>query len=263
MTDRHYHTFLSRYVECEVLRSFLMELLEVVDKAVKEPVFRCDWAEMILLQNSVLVKVLQQCSRIISDRLLDPFVEEVWSKIFHTSINFISQPSLQLETFSRSKRNKILSRYKDMRRETALGVKGLWFSLGINKIRFVAGRECRGSLVGPFLMMTMLPDTELRKATIPIFFDMMQCEFYHTRHRMKENEVPKIKQLENEMLEKLDHLVEKGHGDEHYRDMFKTLIGSLCQGHATLCDTGRRLVSTVTHLLDRLLQYRTHHEHTG
>jgi len=29
--------------------------------------------------------------------------------------------------------------------------------------------------------MTLIPETELRKATIPIFFDMMQCEFYSSR----------------------------------------------------------------------------------
>jgi hypothetical protein len=36
-------------------------------------------------------------------------------------------------------------------------------------------------LVGPFLEMTLIPETELRRATIPIFFDMMQCEFYSSR----------------------------------------------------------------------------------
>lgn len=29
--------------------------------------------------------------------------------------------------------------------------------------------------------MTMIPEVELRKKTIPIFFDMMQCEFYSTK----------------------------------------------------------------------------------
>ena len=33
-----------------------------------------------------------------------------------------------------------------------------------------------GSLVGPFLEMTLVPEPELRKATLPIFFDMMQAE---------------------------------------------------------------------------------------
>lgn len=43
---------------------------------------------------------------------------------------------------------------------------------GSHKIQFIPG------LVGLFLEMTMIPEVELRKKTIPIFFDMMQCEFY-------------------------------------------------------------------------------------
>lgn len=46
---------------------------------------------------------------------------------------------------------------------------------GSHKIQFIPG------LVGLFLEMTMIPEVELRKKTIPIFFDMMQCEFYSTK----------------------------------------------------------------------------------
>lgn len=31
-------------------------------------------------------------------------------------------------------------------------------------------------MVGPFLEVTLVPEPELRKATLPIFFDMMQAE---------------------------------------------------------------------------------------
>ena len=33
-------------------------------------------------------------------------------------------------------------------------------------------------MVANFLEMTLIPDVDLRTATIPIFFDMMHCEFY-------------------------------------------------------------------------------------
>lgn len=42
---------------------------------------------------------------------------------------------------------------------------------GPHKIKFIP------SMVGPILEVTLTPEVELRKATIPIFFDMMQCEF--------------------------------------------------------------------------------------
>ena len=51
----------------------------------------------------------------------------------------------------------------------------MYLLTGQHKIQFVPG------LVGPFLEMTLIPETELRRATIPIFFDMMQCEFYSPR----------------------------------------------------------------------------------
>ena len=50
-----------------------------------------------------------------------------------------------------------------------------WFNLGQHNIHFVP------AMVGPFLEMTLLPETELHKATIPIFFDMMQYEYYSPR----------------------------------------------------------------------------------
>lgn len=42
--------------------------------------------------------------------------------------------------------------------------------LGPHKMKFIP------AMVGPILEVTLVPEPELRKATIPIFFDMMQCE---------------------------------------------------------------------------------------
>ena len=45
---------------------------------------------------------------------------------------------------------------------------------GHHKIEFIPG------MVGPILEMTLVPELELRKSTIPIFFDMMLCEYQLT-----------------------------------------------------------------------------------
>ncbi|XP_076042771.1 dedicator of cytokinesis protein 1-like isoform X4 [Oratosquilla oratoria] len=265
MTDKHFVSFLNGFTSLLLLNDFLFELLMVIKNLVTNNVFPADWAEMILLQNSVIVKVLRQCARIISEKMRDPFDEVVWNSFFHCAIAFITQPSLQLENFSPSKKMKILSRYRDMRRETANEIKSLWFSLvGQHKIRFVP------SMVGPFLKMTMLPEVELRRATIPIFFDMMQCEFYSPKCRgqsqlseaaRKDRKEQKIKgrfdEFENEILEKLDHLIEGGQGDEHFRDIFQNIMSSLCEDHKTMREPGMKLVRTVSRLMERLFQYRT------
>ena len=72
------------------------------------------------------------------------------------------------------KRAKVLARYGDMRKQMGLEIKAMWFNLGQHKIKFIP------DMVGNFLEMTLIPDIDLRAATIPIFFDMMQCEFHFT-----------------------------------------------------------------------------------
>ena len=64
-----------------------------------------------------------------------------------------------------------------MRRDMGIDIRTMWFNLGQHKINFVS------SMVGQFLEMSLLTETEMRKATIPIFFDMMQCEYYSPRHQ--------------------------------------------------------------------------------
>ena len=105
------------------------------------------------------------------------FLQQVWNNYFYCAVTFVTQPALQIEPFSQSKRSQVLARYRDMRREMSFEIRTMWFNLGQHKIHFVP------AMVGPFLEMTLLPETELRKATIPIFFDMMQCEFYSPRHQ--------------------------------------------------------------------------------
>lgn len=48
------------------------------------------------------------------------------------------------------------------------------YLLGNHKICFIPG------IVGPILEMTLIPEEELRRATIPIFFDMITCEHAHS-----------------------------------------------------------------------------------
>lgn len=52
---------------------------------------------------------------------------------------------------------------------------------GSHKICFIPG------MVGPILEMTLIPEEELRRATIPIFFDMITCENAHSGnfHKVK------------------------------------------------------------------------------
>ncbi|KAK3913017.1 Dedicator of cytokinesis protein 1 [Frankliniella fusca] len=259
MTAHHFEHYISHFATNTDLLDFLMEILLVFKDLVSRPVFPPDWSEMIMLQNNVILKALRFFSHTIRDHFFQPFEHQAWNNFFHCAIAFLTQPALQLDNFSCNKRARIVSRYRDMRRETGFEIRSMWFNLGQAKIQFVPG------LVGPFLEMTLIPETELRKATIPIFFDMMQCEFYSSRHpgesfadtkRDSSHIKAHFSEFENEMIAKLDTLVEGGRGDEHYKELFNSIMMQLCRDHSTMREQGIRFVTTVTRLMERLLEYR-------
>ncbi|XP_049862449.1 dedicator of cytokinesis protein 1 isoform X3 [Schistocerca gregaria] len=259
MKAHHFEVYISHFQTKTDLMDFLMEILLVFKDLVSRPVYPKDWSEMIMLQNSVILKSLRFFSHTIRDYFSQPFEHQAWNNFFHCAITFLTQPALQLDSFSQNKRSRIVARYKDMRRETGFEIRSMWFNLGQYKRQFVPG------LVGPFLEMTLIPETELRKATIPIFFDMMQCEFYSSRHTSDsfgdtKRDSSHIKanfcEFEDEMIAKLDILVEGGLGDEHYKELFYEIMMELCKNHSTMHDQGTKFVDTVARLMERLLEYR-------
>ncbi|KAH0557836.1 dedicator of cytokinesis protein 2 isoform X1 [Cotesia glomerata] len=258
MTEGHFKIYTDHFVTRFDLLDFLMEILLVFKDLVSRSVFSPDWSEMIMLQNSVILKSLRIFSGTIWDFFFEEFEHQAWSNFFHCAIAFLTQPSLQLETLTTAKRNRVVSRYNDMRREMAFEIRSMWFKLGQHKFLFVP------NLVGPILEMTLIPETELRKVTIPIFFDMMQCEFNSSRitegygdtkrnpsHR-KEN----FTEYENEMIAQLDVLIEGGRGDEQFRLLWIQVMEMHCENHATMREQGLRFVNIVANLIQRLLQYR-------
>lgn len=121
------------------------------------------------------------------------------------------------------------------------------------------------TLVETILEMTLIPEAELRKGTIPIFFDMMQCEFYSSRYEIEsfgdtKRDSSHIKanfcEFENEMIAKLDILVEGGRGDEQFKNLFHDIMMDLCVQHTTMREDGVKFVKMITRLMKRLLEYR-------
>lgn len=259
MTKSHYSAFVDQY-SIRDLRVFIVEILAVFYNLVKYSVFPSDWMDMIMHQNTVILGTLRQLTVVIRDKFYAPFEQEVWSTFFSCSITFLTQPSLQLDKFSVHKQSTILQRYADMRRNTALDIGAMWMQLGAHKIAFVP------ALVGPILEMSLIPDEELRQDTIPIFFDMMQCEYYSSvlindsygdTKRNNSHHKLSFESFEREMMEKLDLFVENGRGDEAYRQQFHAIMMGLCAQHNMMRVEGEAFVHLVSGLLSRLLEYRT------
>ncbi|XP_037077483.1 dedicator of cytokinesis protein 1-like, partial [Pollicipes pollicipes] len=260
MEMNHYEQYMAQFSDVTDQLHFIIEILLVLRDLVSKCVYPPDWCEMVMLQNSVILKALRLFSHTIRDRFLDPFETQIWNNFFHCAISFLTQSPLQLENFTATKRSRLLARYKDMRKSTAQEICTMWISLGQHKISFVP------SLVGPFLEMTLVPDPELRAMTIPLFFDMMQCEFYApVRPDAQYNDTKRqtvaskcnFKEFECEMINKLDHLVEGGRGDGYYLEVFRKKMLDLCEHHSSMREQGARFVNMVTRLMERLLEYRS------
>uniref|UniRef100_A0A8C3RF31 Dedicator of cytokinesis 1 n=1 Tax=Cyanoderma ruficeps TaxID=181631 RepID=A0A8C3RF31_9PASS len=244
MEDYHYAHLIKTFGKMRSDVDFLMETFIMFKNLIGKNVYPFDWVIMNMMQNKVFLRAINQYADMLNKKFLDQtnFELQLWNNYFHLAVAFLTQESLQLENFSSAKRAKILNKYGDMRRQIGFEIRDMWYNLGQHKIKFIP------EMVGPILEMTLIPETELRKATIPIFFDMMQCEFHSTRS---------FQRFENEIITKLDHEVEGGRGDEQYKVLFDKILLEHCRKHKYLAKSGETFVKLVVRLMERLLDYRT------
>ncbi|XP_032411020.1 LOW QUALITY PROTEIN: dedicator of cytokinesis 2 [Xiphophorus hellerii] len=244
MDDRHYATYIETFTGTTDLVDFLMESFLLFKDLIGKHVYPSDWMAMIMVQNRVFLRAINTYADTMNQKFLtnDDFEVQLWNNYFHLAVAFITQESLQLQHFSPTKRNKILVKYGDMRRLIGFAIRDIWYKLGSHKICFIPG------MVGPILEMTLIPEEELRRATIPIFFDMISCEHVQFGNFQK---------FENEIILKLDHEVEGGGGDERYMQLLETILLDCAAEKSTLKPQVQHFVSLVKGLLTRLLDYRT------
>jgi len=143
MTSAHYEAYIERFHTDLDKLDFLMEILVVFKELVgSNSVFPSDWCDMIMLQNSIILKSLRYFSHTIRSPIFKKFEHDAWNNFFHCAIGFMTQEALQLENFSFNKRTKILNQYGDMRLEMGSEVRSMWFNLGQHKV------SCRLLVVG-------------------------------------------------------------------------------------------------------------------
>uniref|UniRef100_A0A673BJH0 Dedicator of cytokinesis 4b n=1 Tax=Sphaeramia orbicularis TaxID=375764 RepID=A0A673BJH0_9TELE len=250
MSDRHYQQLLQAFSNKDDLRDFLLQIFTVFRILIRPEMFPKDWTVMRLVTNNVIITTVLYLSDALRKNFLnDKFDYKVWDSYFYLSVIFINQPCLQLESFSPSKRKKILEKYGDMRVMMGCEIFSMWQNLGEHKLNFIP------AMIGPFLEVTLVPQPDLRNVMIPIFHDMMDWE-----QRRSGN----FKQVEAKLIDKLDSLMSEGKGDETYRELFNSIIPlfgpypSLLKKieRETWRESGISLIATVTRLMERLLDYR-------
>ncbi|XP_059124526.1 dedicator of cytokinesis protein 3 isoform X3 [Peromyscus eremicus] len=241
MCDTHYQHLLDNFQSKDELKEFLLKIFCVFRNLMKMSVFPRDWMVMRLLTSNIIVTTVQYLSSALHKNFTDTdFDFKVWNSYFSLAVLFINQPSLQLEIITSAKRKKILDKYGDMRVMMAYELFSMWQNLGEHKIHFIPG------MIGPFLGVTLVPQPEVRNIMIPIFHDMMDWE-----QRKNGN----FKQVEAELIDKLDSMVSEGKGDESYRELFSLLLLEKVE-QETWRETGISFVTSVTRLMERLLDYR-------
>ncbi|XP_029814061.1 dedicator of cytokinesis protein 3 isoform X4 [Manacus vitellinus] len=250
MSDTHFQHLLDNFQSKDELKEFLLKIFCVFRNLMKMSVFPRDWMVMRLLTSNIIVTTVQYLSSALHKNFTETdFDFKVWNSYFSLAVLFINQPSLQLESATPAKRKKILDKYGDMRVMMAYELFSMWQNLGEHKIHFIPG------MIGPFLGVTLVPQPEVRNIMIPIFHDMMDWE-----QRKNGN----FKQVEAELIDKLDSLVSEGKGDENYRELF-SLLTQLFGPYPSLLEkieqetwreTGISFVTSVTRLMERLLDYR-------
>ncbi|KAM8886809.1 dedicator of cytokinesis protein 5 isoform 2-T2 [Spinachia spinachia] len=245
MDDMHYAHYISTFKTRQDIIDFLMETF-LMFKDLMGDVFPADWMIMNLVQMKVFLRAIEQYSDVLNMYFLDQahFELQLWNNYFHLTVAFLTHKTLQLESFSQEKRNKILNKYGDMRKTIGFKIRDMWYNLGPHKMKFIP------AMVGPILQVTLVPEPELRKATIPIFFDMMQCEHNFSPGRTFEK-------FENELITKLDQEVEGGRGDEQYKVLLEKTLLEHCRRHRYLSQSGEELALLLSSLLENLLAYRT------
>ncbi|KAG8441054.1 hypothetical protein GDO86_006699 [Hymenochirus boettgeri] len=246
MDDYHYDYYISTFRTRQDIIDFLMETFILFKDLIGKRVYPKDWMLMTMTQNKVFLRAMTRFAAVLNKLFLDEanFELQLWNNFFHLAVSFLTHESLQLHKFSEEKQKKILSKYGDMRKEIGLKIRDMWYNLGPHKIKFIP------SMVGPILEVTLTPETDLRKATIPIFFDMMQHEhnFSGSGH---------FHMFENELITRLDQEVEGGRGDRQYKELLEKLLLDHCRKHKYLSSSGEIFTVLVSSLLENLLDYRT------
>lgn len=136
--------------------------------------FADNWLEIKMAVNRVILHSLTMLRTIMSQEFLGPekFDVTIWRTYFKLAIAFLTQQRLQLESQPYWKRQLIVDTYGgDLRILMGFELVACWDLIGPYKISFIP------SLVASFVDVTLVPEVELRKATIPIFYDMLAVDY--------------------------------------------------------------------------------------
>lgn len=133
LDDYHYKRLFEELGDRKSLKEFLLRAFSLFGHLIMEDVFPTDWMVIKMTTNNVILAALQQLAKPLVFCFLETwphFDYQVWSTYFKLAVAFLTQPALQLETFTSVKRTKIIEKYGDMRVLMGYQILSVWSKLG-------------------------------------------------------------------------------------------------------------------------------------
>ncbi|XP_041458048.1 dedicator of cytokinesis protein 3-like isoform X4 [Lytechinus variegatus] len=236
MKEQHYVQLTDCFPSSRYKQDFLNGILMLFAECVTKDIYSKDWAAMRMVVNRVILSAIKRfCSDLNQDDMI-----RMRSQYFELAVYFIIQPVLQLESFTSAKEERLKKKFGDMRIAMTNELIEKWNSLGPDKSQF-------SHLTRNFLEVTMIPHDDIRKASLPLIFDIMCSEM---------QEKPSFIKLEDDLIDKLDHMVcDQNKGDEQYTVLFNNTLREKIATQSWRTE-GEEFVEKVTRLLERLIDYR-------
>jgi len=217
----------------------LSRLFTVLSEVMARPPFPAEWMSLRLAMAVTVSSSLQQAGNCLHYLTFD---KQLWMAYFQLSVIYITSPILQFEQMRKHGNICVgLDSVGDPRLPIASHMVTTWQSCP-EQIQLVP------SLVGPLLEVTLIPQREIRQTILPLLIYMMEAE---------QRERGNFRQMETELIDKLDILISENKGDDEYRQIFNSLMLDLVQHlDPTWRESGTMFVLSVSRLLERLLDYR-------
>ncbi|VDK48727.1 unnamed protein product [Anisakis simplex] len=256
MSSQIYKAYLNMHATRIDKQDLLMEMVHLFRDLINKSAFDSSWFHMICLQNKMILKTMKfVMSTMIEYFDADSFDSDLWREYILTMVAFSTQKGLQIGSPAISaRRSRLLASQPDLRRIAAADLRSVWFRLPVKeegniKIAVLSRNRYIPSMVGSFLQVALIDDDEVRETVIPIFFDMLECEFYSSPSR-------DISRFANEMILQLDCLVDEDRGGQQFKEQLHRIMMDRCRSKSDLKQLGCTFVAMIDTLLRHLFEYR-------
>lgn len=208
-------------------------------RAVYDP----DWSIMQLTSHAILEYPIDEISRDIKLRGEGQPINRQLGSYINLIVDFITHPTLQLESFSERKRAYIVRVFGDLRLKFVDQLIRFWKDLNRSIIC-----DLIPTCIQSFLDVTLLPNDELQQKLMPFFWDILDAE-----DKFRSN----LRQMERCLVDNLDLFMNLDRGNGRFVENFDHILRRLMRERSPSWEArGLKLVGSVTRLMQLLLNYR-------